>query len=340
MPLDVVGSSIYQQVQLRTNNTSSSAQRVGVNGRNYANTDYIALIHAADTAGTNAAVYVGGATKHPNQIFFSTTNTYGSDGDIRMTIGGTGNVGIGTTAPSQPLHIATGSGSAFILQTNGTATTFLGPDSSNTGLFGTTTNHATRFITNDTERVRIDSSGRLLVGTSTGQCQLTVWDASASAGTARFFKNVASTQNLPALILDKYDNTNTTSQIFLQFTINNQGTAAGQINANGASQAAFGTYSDRRLKENIIDLGSQWQALKSLRPVEFTYINSEGGGHQIGFIAQEVQDVFPDLVSERPDRMLTLSGMGKNEARLIKALQEAMERIETLEAKVAALEAS
>jgi hypothetical protein len=89
-----------------------------------------------------------------------------ANGEVFFVDGVNGRVGIGSNSPSQPLHIATGSGSAFILQTNGTATTFLGPDSSNTGLFGTTTNHATRFITNDTERARIDTSGRLLIGTS------------------------------------------------------------------------------------------------------------------------------------------------------------------------------
>jgi len=47
-----------------------------------------------------------------------------------------------------------------------------------------------------------------------------------------------------------------------------------------------------------------------------------------------VQEVYDDLVGERADGMLTLSGLGKNEARLIKALQEAMARIESLEARL------
>ena len=99
----------------------------------------------------------------------------GSDGHIKFNTEGSerarfdssGNFGLGTTSPSQPLHIATSSGSAYILQTNGTATTYLGPDGSNTGLFGTSTNHDIRFMNNNTERVRIDTSGRMLVGTTT-----------------------------------------------------------------------------------------------------------------------------------------------------------------------------
>jgi hypothetical protein len=92
------------------------------------------------------------------------------------------------------------------------------------------------------------------------------------------------------------------------------------------------------LKENIAELPSQWGSIKALRPVEFDYIKSEGGGHQIGFIAQEFEEVYPDAVGERADGMKTLTGWSKTDARLTKALQEAMARIEQLEAKVAALE--
>jgi hypothetical protein len=121
--------------------------------------------------------------------------------------------------------------------------------------------------------------------------------------------------------------------------MNNDGTASGQINANGANQAAFGSWSDLRLKQNIADLPSQLSNIMALRPVEFDYIASEGGGHQIGFIAQEMQDVYPDVVGERaPDGMLTITGWSKTEARLVKAMQEQQEIINDLRARVARLE--
>ena len=293
---------------------------------------------AGVTAETQIRSSLDSGSLTSSYLTFSTSSS-GSLAE-RVRIDSSGRVGIGTTTVNTTLEVQNAS-TPIIRVGDGTRHMELrGGSSGQNAAIGT--NYAGGFdiIQNGNAAITIDSSKRVLVGTSTGQCQLTVWDTSLSAGTVRFFKNVASSQSYPALVLDKLDNTNTTSQVFLQFTINNQSTAAGQINANGASQAAFGTYSDRRLKENIVDLNSQWQLFKALRPVEFDYIASEGGGHQIGFIAQEVQELFPDVVSERLDGMLTLSGMGKNEARHIKALQEAMERIEQLEAKVAALEAN
>ena len=71
---------------------------------------------------------------------------------------------------------------------------------------------------------------------------------------------------------------------------------------------------------------------KTLRPVEFDY--KATGGHQIGFIAQEVQAIYPDLVAEDENGYLTLAGFDKNTARLIKAIQEQQAIIEALRADV------
>jgi len=118
--------------------------------------------------------------------------------------------------------------------------------------------------------------------------------------------------------------------VFVGFTVNSQGTGSGQINANGANSAAFGSFSDSRLKENIVDLPPQLANIMALRPVEFDYIESEGGGHQISFIAQEMEAVYPDVVGERADGMKTITGWSKTEARLVKAIQELKAEIDTL----------
>ena len=170
--------------------------------------------------------------------------------------------------------------------------------------------------------MRIDSSGNLLVGTTTQVGKLNVVASSnIGAGYTQYLRNTWSGDvGYPGIYLAKYDNNTTTSQIFVRFSVNNEITASGQINANGANSAAFGSFSDRRLKENIVDLSSQLANICSLRPAEFDF--KDGSGHQIGFIAQEMQEVYPDVVGVGADDMLTITGWSKTEARLVKAIQE------------------
>jgi hypothetical protein len=194
-----------------------------------------------------------------------------------------------------------------------------------------------------TERMRIASNGQVLIGTTVTSNATPFVVESPVAGTAGGNYNLVTINSTgtadngaACLHLGKKDNSSATSQIFQRFYINNASTGSGQINANGASSAAFGTFSDERLKENISNLPSQLQNICSLRPVEFDY--KDGSGHQVGFIAQEMEAIYPDVVGET-DGMLTVTGWSKTEARLVKALQEAVERIETLEAANADLAA-
>jgi len=116
-------------------------------------------------------------------------------------------------------------------------------------------------------------------------------------------------------------------------------------NRNGT----FGQISDVKLKENIVDANSQWDDLKALRVRNFSFKTAElDAPNMIGLIAQEVEAAgMNGLVGETPDRDEDMEETGtvtKNVKssilymKAIKALQEAMTRIETLEAKVAVLE--
>jgi hypothetical protein len=202
----------------------------------------------------------------------------------------------------------------------------------------------TRNATGDsslTERIRLTNEGRVAIGTTSISATLDVWNTERNdIATQRLYSTIAGDVGTPAQTIIKKDNNSTTSQVFVQFVMNEGFNPSGQINANGASQAAFGSYSDERLKDNIVNLPSQLTNIFALRPVEFDY--KDGSGHQIGFIAQEVQEIYPDLVGEGNDGFLTLSGLGKNEARMIKAFQEFAEStqatISALEARIAALE--
>jgi len=129
------------------------------------------------------------------------------------------------------------------------------------------------------------------------------------------------------------------------------GTVSLRVWSNGNIQNTNKSYtgiSDIKLKENIADANSQWDDIKSLQVRNYNL--KEGQTHrQIGLIAQEVEPISPGLVYETPDRDEDGNDLGTVTKsvqysvlymKAVKALQEAMERIEQLEAKVAALESA
>jgi hypothetical protein len=183
-----------------------------------------------------------------------------------------------------------------------------------------------------TQAMTLDASGNLLVGTTgAANARLDV-RTSASQRIINAISTAAGDASTYGVYIGKFSNDSTTAQRFIGFTINNDGAGSGQINANGASQAAFGSFSDYRLKENIVSLPSQLANILSLRPVEFDY--KDGSGHQIGFVAQEIQEVYADTVAEQ-DGFLTVTGWSKTEARLVSAIKELAAKVQALEAKLA-----
>ena len=125
-------------------------------------------------------------------------------------------------------------------------------------------------------------------------------------------------------------------------------------NVNGT----FSQSSDQKLKENIVDASSQWDDFKALKFRKFNFKASTGyqTHTQLGLIAQEVELVSPGLVKDRTDLVKTTDENGKvtetdtgevtkgiKQSVLymkgMKALQEAMTRIETLESENTALKA-
>jgi hypothetical protein len=190
------------------------------------------------------------------------------------------------------------------------------------------------FVTSGAERMRVNTIGQVLIGghtASTYPARLSVKQTTGDP-TMEILSSWAGDVSTAAVFIGKFDNNNSTSQIFMKFVIGNVSVANGQINGNGAAQVAFGSWSDKRLKENIINIPSQLSNILALRPVEFDYIN--GSGHQTGFIAQEMQEVFPDSVGETEEGYLTITGWNKTEAILVKAIQELKQELDELKAKI------
>lgn len=184
------------------------------------------------------------------------------------------------------------------------------------------------------QRMVITNAGYAGINQTSPSTRLHVTE-DAVASPARFNITATSALSTACLGLDKADNDSTTSNRFVLFRINNT-TGSGSITANGANAATFTSTSDQRLKENIEPLPSQLANILALRPVEFDY--KDGSGHQLGFIAQDVQKIFPDLIGTNDEGYLTLSDLNKNDARMIKAFQELADKVSALEARVAELE--
>ena len=274
-------------------------------------------------------------------VFFPAADTiaFAEGGAEAMRIDSSGNVGIGTTSPAAKLHVSgyVLTGSQYYSGRFSDAINSTYSIAHQAGLTNLITDTAMAFYTSNTERMRIDTSGNLQLGTTSNNGRIT--SLVNAAGRAGFFMvNAASSLSSDAVGISKFDNNTTTSQVFVKFFIDNNAAASGLITANGANQATFTSSSDARLKENIVELPSQLANIMALRPVEFDYIESEGGGHQIGFIAQEVQEVYPDVVGIREDGMFLVSDMNKNDARLIKAIQEQQAMITALTTRITALE--
>ena len=152
-------------------------------------------------------------------------------------------------------------------------------------------------------------------------------------------------------VIQSYATRNTTNESYMLFKGSISGIAdkfkvydSGDVdNTNNA----YGSLSDVNLKENIVDASSQWNDIKNIRVRKFNFKDTIDPSKPtlLGVIAQEAELVCPNLVKtskslqageEKDYKTFKYSVLYM---KAIKALQEAMARIETLETKVAELEA-
>ena len=243
----------------------------------------------------------------------------------RMRIDPSGNVGIGTSSPATKLHLATAANTGVLVSSTD-GTTFKGiafNTSDNQFTVGTQTNHPVAFFSNNTERMRIDTSGNLLVGTTTNAyiskivSNNGITDYGAQYNTARAGAN--------------YEFVNRTSGYGFSFYVN-----AATIIATLSSAGVWTNASDARYKENIKNSEYGLQEVLQLTPRTYNIIGNDK--KQVGFIAQEVIGLVPELVdsinnSVTQEDRYTLS-YGQMSAVLVKAIQEQQAIIESLKARL------
>ncbi|MDX1958877.1 MAG: tail fiber domain-containing protein [Leptospiraceae bacterium] len=257
-----------------------------------------------------------------------------------------GNVGIGTTSPAGILHLQ-GSTPTVFMQSSSDSTTrrLIGLDSSQNLAIYANVNQIIQFMDRDnsTERMRINTgSGNVGIGTTSPSNKLHVVGSMKIEGNQLDLNDSGTfliSQNTPASAIVLRGTTNS----FIAFETDganprmkidiNGRVGIGTTNPTallhvagtaGNNSGTWSNLSDINLKKNIISYAGSLDKILQLRPVSFEWKETKEGrtkGKHIGFIAQEVEKIFPEWVSTLSDGHKWLTPEGIN-AVIIKAIQE------------------
>jgi hypothetical protein len=226
-----------------------------------------------------------------------------------MTLDASGNLGIGTTSPTRKLDVAT-AGTSYIRASNTTNSVNVDMYAATAvGGFGTQSNHPVDFFTNNTDRVRIDTSGNFLINTTATNGRLTV---SSPCNTVKTGFAVI--------------NTDAGAGTFVGF-INSAGNTAGSITQSGTTTVLYNTSSDQRLKQNIQDSDSASNLIDALQVRKYDW-KSDGQHQRYGFVAQELVTVAPEAVYQPNDTEEMMSvDYSKLVPMLVKEIQSLRKRL-------------
>jgi hypothetical protein len=266
-----------------------------------------------------------------------------STGVDRMRILDNGNVGIGTNTPQSILHIT----GALTFTESGFPTVRLNQIVS-AHSDGSSPNNNIRFLVSDgsgttTERMRINGSGNLLIGTTIPTGVLTIGDGVKASNSVPFVIQT-SDANTMQYVMTRFSNNSYRIQVV------EQGVAYRDLWFNQDGGAVYaGTQridnnSDIRVKKNIVPVTNALNTILSLNGKKFNMID-EDNILRYGFIAQEVQPVLNDFVTKSSraykdrdyviDNLLTLESSGSAwAALLVEAIKEQQAQIEELKSLI------
>jgi len=285
-----------------------------------------------------------------------------SGADFTGDVTTTGDVGIGTSTPNTPqavnLHI---SGTSSAIRMSDTSNSLTGNLYASGGEFSilTSTSHPITFKTANSEAMRIDSSGNVGINESSplGKLHVKTGESGAgvnasasdlvledvtdagmsiiSTGTGNIYFGDVANGSVGRISYSHSNNalsfnTNAAERMRLE--------SDGDLHADGDVIAYSTTISDIRLKDNIVGINNALAKVGQLNGYTFEY--KADGKVSAGVIAQEVEAVLPEAVSEKQLPLKADDGQEYKVVNydalhglLIEAIKELTERVEALEAK-------
>jgi len=212
----------------------------------------------------------------PGIKFYSNYNTLG------MTLSNAGYLGIGTSSPNAQLEIGGYPNATFRIGDGSTGYYQFTRLASDGYLHQNSNFNSTGFIWEiaSSEKMRIDSSGNLLVGAS---AQFNSCKVGIKADIGAY--NILSIQNSSASL-----------GVYVGF-LNSSATTVGSISYNGAA-TLYNATSDYRLKNVIGDVTDSGQRIDALKPIEYDW---KAGGRTRGFLAHKFAEVYPNSVTGKKD---------------------------------------
>ena len=275
-----------------------------------------------------------------------------NNGTTAVTIDTSQKVGIGTTSPdsNSVVTISGATPNSKLRLAGGTSQnglTFAGAGGGNQFyIYSQSGGLVTYDDTAGAERMRINSSGDLLVGTTTTNGLITGIQASTSAYAGYFTGNYTANNNANIMLWGRSG-----GAVAAAVRYKDSGTSMEFYSPTGHT-VAYTTSSDYRLKENVTPMTGALEKVSKLKPVTYTWKNGFGIGNGEGFIAHELQAVVPNCVTGEKDAVETYTDEEGNEqtrpvyqgvdtsflvATLTAAIQELKAELDATKAEVQAL---
>ena len=271
----------------------------------------------------------------------------GGNGSEAMRIDSSGNVGIGTTTPGVKLAVSDGTQRLQVAVGTGYAELRAKQEGTTTDVLLNSRASYFTWETSGTERMRIDSSGAVCINSTAPVWyeKLSVRPSSTNTEAIGIYSS-SSAYTGRLLSIQTETGGGTTWQL-----INgrrNGGVDVFVVYGNGSvtnSTGSYGTISDAKLKENIVDATPKLEDVMNLKVRNFN-LKDEPSEKQIGFVAQEIETVFPSLVEaidDKDDDGVLLGTVTKQVKTtvlipiLVKAIQELKAELDATKAEVAAL---